>query len=143
GRGLVDRGGQVRVAVVVRVDQEDLAVAADGRDHVEVERDLLRPTGVAGWVGGAATLVDFAEAAVGGRARRQPVLGAVNGQVGLGVGVVVGVDDGDGLGGGRRARESVGAAEVGGTVAGRSGRHVRVALGVGDQLGVAASLLGR
>ena len=38
-------------------------------------------------------LVDLAEAAVGGRARRQPELAAIGREVALGVGIVVGVDD--------------------------------------------------
>src|SRR6185369_9833013 len=44
GRG-VDGGVEIGVEVRVRLDQQDVAVRADGADHVEVERDLEPPVG--------------------------------------------------------------------------------------------------
>jgi hypothetical protein len=95
--GLVHGRGEVGRAVVVGLDEQDAGVGRDGGDHVEVEGDLPVPARVDGRVVGAAGLVDLAEASAGAGARRQAVLLAVDGQVGLGGGVVVGVDDGDGL----------------------------------------------
>jgi len=45
-----------------------MAVGADGDDHIQVERDFLRPAGIPSWVFGAAGLIDLAEAAIGGGA---------------------------------------------------------------------------
>src|SRR5438477_164332 len=70
----------------------------------------------------AAVLVHLPEAAVRGRARRQPVEGAVLREILLGGRVVEGVDDRDGLAGaGGRARKRVGRLQVGRAVAGGSG----------------------
>ena len=77
-----------------------VAVRAQRGHCVEIERDLELPAGVdRRRVAGAAVLVVLGEAAVGRRARRQPELGAVGSQVGLGVWIVVRVDDRDGLAG--------------------------------------------
>ena len=96
--GRVDRGAQVGAGVGVRLDQQDVAARADRRHHVDVQRDLTGPARVGyGQRGRLAHLVDLGEAAVGGRARRQSELGPVHVEVGLGVRVVEGVDDRDGL----------------------------------------------
>ena len=73
-----------------------LAARTEGADHVEIERDLHRPAGVGGGeLAGAAALPDLGEAAVGGGARGQTELGAVDSEVGLGVRIIHRVDDGD------------------------------------------------
>src|SRR4030095_9157742 len=74
--------------VGLRLDQQDVTAGADRRGHVQVEGDLQRPAGVLARVPGAAVLVHLAEAAVGGGARRQAVLAAVDreGRLGGGVG---------------------------------------------------------
>ena len=108
------------IAGVVRLDQQDVARRGDGRDHVEVERDLLRPA---------------RRPAPGSRCRRvwstlrkqpfaavqagSPYCCAVDRQVGLGGRVVVGVDDGDGLAGAAVGGQVVGGPQVGGRVAAR------------------------
>src|SRR4051812_16368978 len=124
GDGLVDRLAQVGHARRTRLDQQDLGVRGDGGDHVEVEGDLTGPAAVGGGQGGrGAGLGDLLEAAVGGRAGRQAVVAAVGGQVRGGVGVVVGVDDGDGLAGavgGGCVGQAVGVLEVARAVAGRA-----------------------
>ncbi|WP_328550525.1 hypothetical protein [Streptomyces sp. NBC_00366] len=99
----------------IGLDQEDATERAGGADHVEVEAYLAGPARVGLWVVGAAALVGLAEAAVGGGAGRQAELGAVDGQVGLGVRVVVGVDDSNrSPGPGRVRRQVVGALKVSG-----------------------------
>jgi hypothetical protein len=42
----VDSGAAVREGAALGFDQRDVAVRARGLDHVEVERDLLRPAAV-------------------------------------------------------------------------------------------------
>ena len=138
-RGRVDRLVEVGVGRAVRLDQQDVAVRAGRRDHVEVEADLQSPAVVDGRQGRrGAVLVDLLEAAVGGGARRQPVVLAVDGEVLLGVRVVVGVDDGDRLAAGRRAGELVRRLDVGRPVAARRRRGHRAEHAVGaahrDQL---------
>src|SRR5207253_3320832 len=92
-------------------------------------------------VGRSTVLIDLLEAAVRRRAGGGDVeLASVRVEILLGGGVVVGVDDGDGAGPGRR--EVVGVAEVGRPVPGRGGRDERLALGVGDDLGVAGGNAG-
>src|SRR5262249_49865494 len=71
---LVRGRAQVQEAVRVGLDEQDLAVRTDGGCHLDVEVDLLAPAGVTSRRGGAAALVDLAEAAVRCRARRQPEL---------------------------------------------------------------------
>ena len=90
---LVHREAQVREAVAVGLDEHELALRAERADHLEVERHLLRPSAVVPRVGRTAPLVDLPEAPVRGRARRQPERRAVDAQVGLGGGVIEGVDD--------------------------------------------------
>src|SRR5207302_4892202 len=59
----VDSGAEVGKGVRVRFDEQDVAVGADGRGHVEVQGDLLAPTDVARWKRTRlAVLVDLAEA---------------------------------------------------------------------------------
>src|SRR5439155_18753401 len=95
--GCVDGGEEARQVGRPGFDQHELAVGADSGGHVEVEGDLLAPAHVArGQRAGGARLVDLPEATAGRRARGKAELRAVLGQVGGGVGVVVGVDDGDG-----------------------------------------------
>ncbi len=110
--GLVDTGREPVQAVVVRLHEQDVRTGGDGGDHVEVEGDLTGPHVVRRGIVRAAALVDLLEAAVVRGARRQTVLGAVDRQVRLGVGVVVRVDDGDGLSGAAVGREAVGALQV-------------------------------
>src|SRR5207248_6584920 len=140
--GGVDGGDQVVEVGGRRLDEEDAAVGAGGRHHVDVDGDLLAPSDVAvGQRRRGPVLVDLAEAAVAAPARRQARLAPVEGEVALGVGVVEGVDDGDGLarpaaGGG----QVVGGLDVAGAVrAGEGavrgeGRHLVVG---GDHVGVA------
>src|SRR5262249_26844658 len=100
-------------------------------DHVEVERDLLRPTAVGARIIRAALLVDLAEATVGSGARRQSKLRAVNREIAFGIGIVKGVHDGDRLAGAvaeRRSRQAVRLLQIARIVAAGPGRLVRVAL---------------
>ena len=77
-----------------------MAVRAQRGHRVEIERDLELPAGVdRRRVAGAAALVVLREAAVRRCARREAELGTVCSQVGLGVRVVVRVDDRDRLAG--------------------------------------------
>ena len=94
-----------------------MAVGAGRRDHVQVQRDLVVPSGADGRRGrrrAPAVLIDLVEATVGRRACGQTVPGAIGRQVGLRGRQVVGVDDCD-----RHARalsagrERVGAPEIG------------------------------
>jgi hypothetical protein len=145
GRGVLGLG-QILDAVGLGLDQDDLAVGAHRAGHIEVERGFLSPTQIErGEVFLEALLVVFGEAAVGRRAGRQAVLGAIDVHVGLGVRIAPGVDDGHG---GLRAALSgdvVGRGQVGRTVA--PGRGVvlhRLEQGmsgaVGDDVGKAAGL---
>ena len=95
--GLVYGRAEVREAVRVGFDEQDLAARADGGDHLDVEVDLLAPAGVARGRSRPAALVDLAEAAVRGRAGRETELAAVGREVGRRARVVVGVDDRDRL----------------------------------------------
>ncbi len=136
--GVVDRGAQVGERGGTRLDQQDLAVRAGGRDHVEVQADLGGPAGVGlGQAGGAAGLAHLAEAAVGGGAGREAELRAVDAEVGLGGRVVVGVDDGDGAAAAGGRGQGVGGADVGRVQAGRGTGDRRLALAVDDDLRVA------
>ena len=105
-RGRVHGRTEVGEARRLGLDHHDLAVGAGGRDGVEIERLLLRPPDVVARQAGATGLVDHAEAAVRRRTGRQAVLGAVDAQVALEVGVAVGVDDRD------RPTAAAGAVEV-------------------------------
>src|SRR5262249_21386488 len=74
-RRRVLRRVQVGVGVGGRLDQEDLAARAGGRDHLQIELGLERPPHVIGWVAALdAALVDLLEATVGGGAGRQAVV---------------------------------------------------------------------
>src|SRR5207248_5720014 len=48
-RRRVHRGREIAERGRGSLHEEDLAPGTHGRDHVEVERDLLRPTGVGPW----------------------------------------------------------------------------------------------
>ncbi len=135
-------GDQVGGRLRRRLHQQQVAISAGPRDHVQVDGDLRRPLLVVGRIVGAAALVHLAEAAVGGGASGKAELRPVDVQVGLGAGIVVGVDDRDGVAGPRsraRRRQRVRRLEVG----------RRVALGslapadLGSQVGEAAHLPGR
>ena len=133
---------EVGERVRVRLDEQDLAVRAHGRGHIEVERDLLRPSAVRPrYRRRAACLVDLGEAP--GPARREPVRRAICGEIRRRGRRVVRVDDREGLAAaGGRARQAVGGPQVGGAVAvGRRGDG-RSALGVGDDAGVAVGEAG-
>ena len=106
---LADVGERGRVGL----DEQDVAVGARGRDGLDVERDLHAPAGVAVRRGRAPTLVDLAEASVGGRTGRQSPRRAVDGEIGLDVGVVERVDDPDRLPGAERGVQLVGRGDVG------------------------------
>src|SRR5262249_17193072 len=131
----------------VALDEQDVAVKADGADHVDVQGLLTGPAAVGGGQGGGgAGLADLLEAAVGDRAGRQAVLGTVGGQVGGGVGVVVGVDDGHRQARSARRGQVVRAVQVGRAEAG--GRGVRghgvseLLRDVGPPLGEAGDVAG-
>src|SRR5581483_5952019 len=108
--------------------------------RLDVERDLERPARARCRVRRAAGLVDLAEAAVGGRARRQAVLAREGAEVALDVRVVVRVDDPDRLRVRRVRRQVVAGVEAGGgDGAGRRGRRrERPPARVGDDGCVAA-----
>ena len=94
--GAGDRRSQVGEAIRARLDQQNAALRADRRDHLDVQVDLLSPADVSRRErGGVAVLVHLPEAAGLGRAQRQFELGAVGREVGVGIRVVVRVDDGD------------------------------------------------
>ena len=112
--GGVHRGAEVGGARLAGFDEQDVAVGADGGDHVDVEGDLAGPAAVrSGQGAGLAVFVDLLEAAVGGGAGRQAVGGAVGGEVGFGVGVVVGVHNGHCRGRAAARGQVVGAAQTG------------------------------
>ncbi len=117
GHGGVLGRAQVVGGRAVGLDEQEVRVGCDRGDHVEVEGDLARPAVVCGRVGGGAVFVHLAEAAVVRGAGGQPVLPAVDGEIGLGAGVVVGVDDGDRGPGPAVGRQPVGRAQVGRGVA--------------------------
>src|SRR5437763_826132 len=75
----------------VCLDEQDVAVRADGRHHLDVERDLGLPAGVCdgGIAPLLAVLLHLPEAAVRGGARRQAVVRAVRGPVRLDRRIVV------------------------------------------------------
>ena len=123
----VHRGREVREAVRRGLDEQDLAVRADGRRHVEVEGDLFGPALVGDRERrGGAELVDLREAPVRRRAGRNAEGRAVDGEVGLGVRVVERVDDGDRLALPLLGVELVGRLEVGRVVSRLPGRGAQV-----------------
>ena len=63
GDGRVRGCAEVDEAVRVGLDEQDLAIRANGRDHLDVEVDLLAPAGVPRGGRVAAALVDLGEAA--------------------------------------------------------------------------------
>ena len=145
---------QISEIAGVGFHEEDVAVRAHGRDHVEVESDLLAPARVCLRGGRSAALVDLGEAGVRrcARQRRETEPGSVGGQIARRIGIVVGVDDGDrdaGAAGGERIR----ALEVGRRVpvgVGRRrcrghavlvGHDLRVAMGLVGVPGVGAHLV--
>ena len=93
----VDGGTEVGQGTRARLDEEDLAIGADGTRHVQVERDLLRPAAIGPRGFRPATLVDLSEAAVRRRARGDTVLLAVDVDVVLRVRIVIRIDDRDRL----------------------------------------------
>ena len=134
----VDGGFQVGEGVRRGLDEEDLAVLADRVGDLDVERDLERPAAVLARIGAFdAFLVDLAEAAVRGRAFRQPERFAVEGEVGFDRRRVVGVDDRNRLRGRRFGGQLVGAVELGRAVAGRAGGPERRPAAIGDHAGEA------
>src|SRR4051812_20044989 len=123
----IDRRSQIREAVIVSLDKQDLAVRADRASHIDIKRDLLAPPNIARRVAGAAALIDFAEAAVGGCAWRQAKLRTVHSEVGLGVGVVEGIDDRDGLGATSAPCQVIGRSQISRAIAGWG--HIRCRAG--------------
>ncbi len=96
--GFVDRLSDVVPRVAVGFDQHDLAVRTRRRDHVEIERNLHRPIGVGRRVGMLlAVLIELLEASVERGADRQPELVAIDVEIRLGIGVVEGIHDRNGL----------------------------------------------
>src|SRR4029077_2368419 len=94
--GLVLGRVQIGVGRRRRLDQDDVAVRADRRDHVDVERLFASPAGVVRWQrAGRAVLVDLAEAAVRDGTGGQAPLAAVSSQVRGGIRVVHRVYDRD------------------------------------------------
>ena len=126
----VDGGGEIGKRVRGCFHEQDLAVGADGARHVEVERDLLGPSCVSPRICRAPVLVHLAEAAVGRGARRQPELVSVHGEVALGVAIIVGIDDGDGLPGAPGGGELVRGDEVDGVVPRWAARGERTAAAI-------------
>ena len=110
----VDRFGHFGREFAVGLDQHQMAVRAGRRGHVQVERRLALPAlgFTLGVVGFFALLVDLAEAPVGLRAGRQPVLFAVLCEIRFGRLVAEGVDQGDRLSLAPFSRYAVGRLEV-------------------------------
>ena len=65
--GFINCRCQVREAIRGRLNQQNVAVRADGAHHIQVEGDCLGPAPVPSGVGGASALIDLPEAAVRGR----------------------------------------------------------------------------
>src|SRR5262249_20196443 len=133
GGGEVLGGGQVVDGRGGRLDEQEVAAGAGGRDHVQIEGDLDGPVAAdRRQRARGAGLALLGEAAVRGGAGGQAEGGAVDGQVGLGGRVVVRVDDRDGLSGaapgGHRGAQAVGVLQLRRAVAGR-GDRVRVNAG--------------
>ncbi len=96
GDGGAYRGAQVVGGGRVGLDEQEAAGRTGGGDGVQVESGLLGPSQVVRRVVDAAALVDLAEAAVVGRAGRQPELLPEHGEIGLRRGVAAGIHDRDG-----------------------------------------------
>ena len=110
---LVLRRREVCAFGVVGLHEQDVAIRADRRDHVEIERDLSRPCAVGSGKRFPATLVELSEAAVNRLAFAEPVVRAVNREVGFRLRIVERVDDRDRLtASGRGGWEAVCAAKV-------------------------------
>ena len=131
----VVRGAEVAQTIRVGLDQQDVAVRADRRDHVQVHGLLGRPLNVP-WRQRRrlALLVQLGHAPGTGTglAWRQAIVGAIRRQIRDRLRVVKGVHHGDGLADaltGRRAGQVVRAAQVGGPVPGHG-------LGPGDSQAV-------
>ncbi len=78
------------------LDQQDVAVRADGADHVEIERDFLGPTTIGlGQAGRASILIYLGEAPTA--TDREPKGGPVRRKIGRSVRIIVRIDNGDGL----------------------------------------------
>ncbi len=72
-----------------------MAIRANGADHIEVERDLLRPAAVRAGILRPAPLVDLAEAAVGRGTSGQAIVGSIDSEIRFGIGIVIGIDNRD------------------------------------------------
>jgi hypothetical protein len=117
--GFINGRGQIREAIGGRLHQQDVAVWADGAHHVQVEGDFLRPVLVPQRIGGASVLSDLAEAAVRRCTGWQAKLRTIHAQVGLGIRVVVGIDERHDLATaccGSESSEIVGRLQVGGVI---------------------------
>ena len=95
GHGAVLGGAEIAERRRAPFDEQDLALRADRRRHLDVEVDLLSPPDVARRQLRLGRLPDLREAARRGRARREPERAAVRGEVGGRIRIVVGVDDRD------------------------------------------------
>ena len=97
----VSRGvfcGREVVFSIVCLNQQDLAVRTRSRDHVDVERYFDCPARVGcRVVAGLSILVDLTETSARDGTRRQTERGSVHGEIARRVGIVVCINDRDGL----------------------------------------------
>src|SRR6185437_6022874 len=98
GRAQLDRcalgRAEILVSVRVRLDDDNLALGADCRHHVDIQRLLAAPVRVGGRVVRLLPgLVNLPEAPVSGCAGRELVLLPVRCQIALQVRRIVGIDD--------------------------------------------------
>ena len=87
-----------------------MAVGTHGADHIEIKGRLLRPSGVVSRIVALLpALIDLSEATICGTARRQTKLRSIDGKIGLGVPVTIGINDRDCRGRVSRASDYIGA----------------------------------
>ena len=93
----VDGSSYVGEGGGIRFHEQDVAIRAGGREHVQIQGDFRGPSGVEGRhrARALAQLVHFGEASAS--AGRKPELGPVDPQIGGGGRGVVRIDDGDGM----------------------------------------------
>src|SRR5215475_13754846 len=107
GSGIVFRLEEVCDGISCSFDQQYLAVGAERVDDFYIKGNFESPACIRSRIAASARLVHFFETAIAGRADRKAVLLAINAQITLNVGIVVGIDNGYGLYSASRRRQSI------------------------------------
>src|SRR5437879_5929010 len=103
---------QVSERICRGLDQQDLAIRADGVCDFDVERDFKRPASVGRRVTSSASLINFFETTIRRGAGRKAKLLAIDAEIAFDVWVIVGVDDRYSLDGASRCREAISGPEL-------------------------------